>query len=72
MSLHTFQHLVSIGQQVVALASNPLKAVPIYSAIRGGDSGRGYINVLIIDTQVAERLLAVAETVQHDTALCLH
>lgn len=72
VSLHTFQHLVSIGQQVVALASNPLKAVPIYSAIRGGDSGRGYINVLIIDTQVAERLLTVAETAQHDTALCLH
>lgn len=71
VSLHTFQHLVSIGQQVVVLASNPLKAVPIYSALRGGDSGRGYVNVLIIDTQVAERLLAVAEAAQHEPALRL-
>jgi DNA-binding transcriptional regulator LsrR (DeoR family) len=56
---------------VVVLASNPLKAVPIYSALRGGDSGRGYVNVLIIDTQVAERLLAVAESAQHEPALRL-
>jgi DNA-binding transcriptional regulator LsrR (DeoR family) len=65
------QHLVSIGRQVVVLASNPLKAAPIYSAIRGGVSGRGYVNVLIITSQVAERLLELAESVQHDAALCL-
>lgn len=69
VSLETLQHLVSIGQRVVVLASNPLKAAPIYSAIRGGDRGRGYINVLIIDAQVAQRLLAVAESCQHDAAL---
>jgi len=71
ISLETLQHLVSIGQQVVVLASNPLKAAPIYSTIRGGDSGRGYVNVLIIDTQVAERLLMLAEAYQRDAALRL-
>ena len=71
VSLETLQHLVSIGRQVVVLASNPLKAAPIYSAIRGGESGRGYVNVLIITSQVAERLLALAESVQHDAALRL-
>jgi DNA-binding transcriptional regulator LsrR (DeoR family)/DNA-binding XRE family transcriptional regulator len=71
VSLETLQHLVSIGQRVVVLASNPLKAAPIYSAIRGGDSGHGYINVLIIDSQVAERLLALAKSYQHDAALRL-
>jgi DNA-binding transcriptional regulator LsrR (DeoR family) len=71
VSLSTLQHLVSIGQQVVVLAANPLKAAPIYSAIRGGDSGRGYINVLIIDSQVAERLIEVADSAQHDPTLRL-
>jgi DNA-binding transcriptional regulator LsrR (DeoR family) len=71
VSLETLQHLVSIGRQVVVLASNPLKAAPIYSAIRGGESGRGYVNVLIITSQVAQRLLALAESVQHDVALRL-
>lgn len=71
VSLETLQHLVSIGRQVVVLASNPVKAAPIYAAIRGGDSGRGYVNVLIIASQVAERLLAVAEAAQHDAALRL-
>ncbi len=71
VSLETLQHLVSIGQRVVVLASNPLKAAPIYSAIRGGDSGRGYVNVLIIDSQVAERLLALAVANQRDPALRL-
>jgi DNA-binding transcriptional regulator LsrR (DeoR family)/DNA-binding XRE family transcriptional regulator len=71
VSLETLQHLVSIGQRVVVLAANPLKAAPIYSAIRGGDSGRGYINVLIIDSQVAEHLLALAESYQHNAALRL-
>jgi DNA-binding transcriptional regulator LsrR (DeoR family) len=71
VSLETLQHLVSIGRQVVVLASNPLKAAPIYSAIRGGESGRGYVNVLIIASQVAERLLALADSVQHDGALRL-
>ena len=37
VSLETLQHLVSIGRQVVVLASNPLKAA-IYSAIRGGEA----------------------------------
>jgi len=69
--LETLQHLVNIGRQVVILASNPLKAPPIYSAIRGGESGRGYGNVLIIASQVAERLLELAEAVQHDAALRL-
>jgi len=71
VSLETLQHLVSIGRQVVVLASNPLKAAPIYSTIRGGESGRGYVNVLIITSQVAERLLALAESVQHNAALRL-
>jgi DNA-binding transcriptional regulator LsrR (DeoR family)/DNA-binding XRE family transcriptional regulator len=71
VSLGTLQHLVAIGQRVVVLASSPLKATPIYSAIRGGDSGRGYVNVLIIDLQVAERLLALATSYQHDPALRL-
>ena len=71
VSLETLQHLVSIGQRVVVLAANPLKALPIYSAIRGGDSGRGYINVLIIDSQIAERLLALASSYQHDPTLRL-
>lgn len=71
VSLETLQHLVSIGQRVVVLASNPLKAGPIYSAIRGGDSGRGYINVLIIDAQVAERLLEFTELYERDPALSL-
>jgi DNA-binding transcriptional regulator LsrR (DeoR family) len=48
-----------------------LKAAPIYSAIRGGDRGRGYINVLIIDVQVAERLLTVVESYQRDATLRL-
>jgi DNA-binding transcriptional regulator LsrR (DeoR family) len=71
VSLETLQHLVSIGQRVVVIASNPLKAAPIYSAIRGGDSERGYVNVLIIDSLVARRLLALAEACQHDPALQL-
>lgn len=71
VSLETLQHLVSIGRQVVVLASNPLKAAPIYSVMRGGDSGRGYANVLIIASQVAERLLTLAESAQHDAALRL-
>ena len=71
VSLETLQHLVSIGQRVVVLASNPLKAAPIYSAIRGGDSGRGYLNVLIIDSQVAERLLALGKAYQHEATLRL-
>jgi DNA-binding transcriptional regulator LsrR (DeoR family) len=71
VSLETLQHLVSIGRQVVVLASNPLKAAPIYAAIRGGDSGRGYANVLILASQVAERLLALADSAQHDAALRL-
>ncbi len=69
--LETLQHLVSIGQRVVVLASNALKAAPIYSAIRGGESGRGYINVLIIDSLLAERLLALADASQRDPALRL-
>jgi DNA-binding transcriptional regulator LsrR (DeoR family) len=48
-----------------------LKAAPIYSAIRGGDSERGYVNVLIIDSLVARRLLALAKACQHDPALRL-
>ena len=71
VSLCTLQHLVSIGQQVVVLASSPSKATPIYSAIRGGDSGRGYVNVLIIDSLVAERLLALATSYRHDPELRL-
>ena len=71
VSLETLQHLVSIGRQVVVLASNPLKAAPIYSVMRGGESGRGYANVLIIASQVAEGLLALAESAQHDAALRL-
>jgi DNA-binding transcriptional regulator LsrR (DeoR family)/DNA-binding XRE family transcriptional regulator len=71
VSLETFQHLVGIGQRVVVLASNPLKAAPIYSAIRGGDSGRGYVNVLVIDATVAERLLELAASYRHDPALRL-
>ena len=71
VSLETFQHLVSIGQRVVVLASNPLKAAPIYSAIRGGDSGQGYINVLMIDSLVAERLLELAMSYRNDPALQL-
>jgi DNA-binding transcriptional regulator LsrR (DeoR family)/DNA-binding XRE family transcriptional regulator len=71
VSLETLQHLVSIGQRVVVIASNPLKAAPIYSAIRGGHSERGYVNVLIIDSLVARRLLALAEACQHDPALQL-
>jgi DNA-binding transcriptional regulator LsrR (DeoR family) len=71
VSLETLQHLVSIGQRVVVLASNPLKAAPIYSAIRGGESGHGYVNVLIIDMQAAERLLTLTEAYQHDAALRL-
>lgn len=71
VSLETLQHLVSIGQRVVVLASNPLKAAPIYGAIRGGDSSRGYINVLIIDSQVAKRLLKLATAYQQDPALRL-
>lgn len=69
--LETLQHLVSIGQRVVVLASNGLKAAPIYSAIRGGDSGRGYINVLIIDAATAERLLDLADRYQDDPTLSL-
>jgi DNA-binding transcriptional regulator LsrR (DeoR family)/DNA-binding XRE family transcriptional regulator len=69
--LGTLQHLVSIGQRVVVMASNPLKAPTIYGAIRGGDSGRGYVNVLIIDAQVGERLLTLAESYQHDATLRL-
>src|SRR3989442_15679867 len=69
--LETLQHLVNTGRQVVILASNPLKAPPIYSAIRGGESGRRYCKVLIIASQVAERLLELAEAVQHDAALRL-
>ena len=69
--LETLQHLVSIGQRVVVLASDPLKAAPIYSAIRGGDQGQGFINVLIIDSLVAQRLLGLAESYQHDPALRL-
>jgi DNA-binding transcriptional regulator LsrR (DeoR family)/DNA-binding XRE family transcriptional regulator len=71
VSLETLQHLVSIGQRVVVLASNPLKAAPIYSAIRGGDSGHGYLNVLIVDSHVAERLLSLANSYRHDPALRL-
>lgn len=71
VSLETLQHLVGIGQRVVVLASNPLKAAPIYSAIRGGDSGRGYVNVLIIDSTVAERLIELAVAYRHDPALRL-
>ncbi|MBM3223287.1 MAG: hypothetical protein FJZ47_05725 [Candidatus Tectomicrobia bacterium] len=71
VSLETLQHLVSLGRQVVVLASNALKAAPLYSAIRGGDSGRGYVNVLIITAQVAEHLLTRAASVQHDAALSL-
>ncbi len=62
---------MSIGQRVVVLASNPLKAAPIYSALRGGDSGRGYVNVLIIDSQVADRLLDLATSHQRDARLRL-
>lgn len=71
VSLETLQHLVSIGQRVVVVASNSLKASPIYSALRGGDSGRGYVNVLIIDAQVAERLITLTEAYQRDPALRL-
>jgi DNA-binding transcriptional regulator LsrR (DeoR family)/DNA-binding XRE family transcriptional regulator len=71
VSLETLQHLVSIGQRVVVLASNELKAAPIYSALRGGKSGRSYINVLIIDTPVAQRLLDMADTYEHDAAMRL-
>jgi DNA-binding transcriptional regulator LsrR (DeoR family)/DNA-binding XRE family transcriptional regulator len=71
VSLETLQHLVSIGQRVVVLASNPSKAAPIYSAIRGGENGRGYVNVLIIDSLVACRLLALAQAYQSDSALRL-
>ncbi len=71
VSLETFQHLVSIGQRVVVLASNELKAAPIYSALRGGDSGRGYINVLVIDSPTAERLLELAHKYENDPALRL-
>lgn len=71
VSLETFQHLVSIGQRVVVLASNELKAAPIYSALRGGDSGRGYINVLIVDSPTAKRLLELAEAYQDDPILQL-
>jgi len=71
VSLETLQHLVSIGRQVVVLASNPLKAAPIYSAIRGGEGGRGYVNVLIITSQVAARLLELAEAAQHDATMRL-
>jgi DNA-binding transcriptional regulator LsrR (DeoR family)/DNA-binding XRE family transcriptional regulator len=71
VSLETLQHLVSIGQRVVVLASNPLKAAPIYSAIRGGDSSQGYINVLIIDSQTAERLLSLAQSYQRHPTLRL-
>ena len=56
---------------MVVLASNPLKAAPIYSVIRGGESGRGYANVLIIASQVAECLLALAESAQQEAALRL-
>ena len=69
--LDTLRHLVSIGQRVVVLASNRLKAAPIYSAIRGGDSGQGYINVLIIDSQLAERLLELADAYQANPGLRL-
>jgi DNA-binding transcriptional regulator LsrR (DeoR family) len=62
---------VSIGQRVVVLASNELKAAPIYSALRGGDTGRGYINVLIVDAPTARRLLKLAEAYDHDPALRL-
>ncbi len=71
VSLETFQHLVSIGQRVVVLASNELKAAPIYSALRGGDSGRGYINVLVIDSPTAKRLLELAEKYENDPDLRL-
>ena len=70
--LETFQHLVSIGQRVVVLASNELKAAPIYSALRGGDTGRGYINVLIVDSPTAERLLKLAEAYDDNPALRLN
>lgn len=56
---------------MVVLASNPVKAAPIYSVIRGSDSARGYANVLIIASQVAERVLTLAESAQHDAALRL-
>ena len=69
--LETFQHLVSIGQRVVVLAPNLLKAAPIYSAIRGGDSGRGYVNVLIIDSMLAERLIELTDAYQDDPKLRL-
>ncbi len=69
--LDTFQHLVSIGQRVVVLASNPLKAKPLYSAIRGGESGRGYVNVLVIDSLMAERLLELADAYHDDPELRL-
>lgn len=69
--LETLQHLVSIGQRVVVLASSELKAATIYSAIRGGDSGRGYVNVLIIDSLLAQRLVTLADTSQRDPALRL-
>ena len=72
VSLETFQHLVHIGQRVVVLASNELKAAPIYSALRGGDTGRGYINVLIIDAPTAACLLQLAEAYDENPALRLH
>ncbi len=71
VSLETLQHLVSIGQRVVVLASTPLKAAPIYSAVRGGDSARGYVNVLIIDSLVAQRLLELAQAYENDPELSL-
>jgi DNA-binding transcriptional regulator LsrR (DeoR family)/DNA-binding XRE family transcriptional regulator len=71
VSLETLQHLVSIGQRVVVLASNELKAAPIYSALRGGDSSRSYINALIIDAPVAQRLLELAAAYEHNPALRL-
>jgi DNA-binding transcriptional regulator LsrR (DeoR family) len=48
-----------------------LKAAPIYSAIRGGDSGRGYVNVLIIDSMLAERLIELTDAYQDDPTLRL-
>ncbi len=62
---------MSIGQRVVVLASTPLKAAPIYSAVRGGDSARGYVNVLIIDSLVAQRLLELAQAYENDPELSL-
>ena len=50
------------GTEPVRLRQKPLGC---------GESGRGYVNTLIITSQVAERLLALAESVQHETALRL-